>query len=138
LNFFTIFLTFFYCASQFRQQILWNKFYICCAYFTPYCTWSPNYSVLVFFSLTDILPALLHDLVWTENILTVSRVECVTPLYPPAAIISCSPVSVLVTKPHERPFRAVGRDSTSSHLPLKILQLITRKEDIEILRYLSV
>jgi hypothetical protein len=39
--------SFFDCSSQFRQQILWNKFYIRCAYFTPYCTWSPNYSVLV-------------------------------------------------------------------------------------------
>jgi hypothetical protein len=24
------------------QQILWNKFYISCAYFTPNCTWSPE------------------------------------------------------------------------------------------------
>jgi hypothetical protein len=30
------------------QQILWNKFHIRCAYFTPNCTWSLNYSVLVF------------------------------------------------------------------------------------------
>jgi hypothetical protein len=30
-----------------RQQILWNKFHIRCAYFTPNCTWSLNYSVLV-------------------------------------------------------------------------------------------
>jgi hypothetical protein len=29
------------------QQILWNKFHIRCAYFTPNCTWSLNYSVLV-------------------------------------------------------------------------------------------
>jgi hypothetical protein len=42
-------LTFFYFVggSQFLQQILWNKFQIRCAYFTPNCTWSPNYSVLV-------------------------------------------------------------------------------------------
>jgi hypothetical protein len=41
--------TFFYfdCASQLWQQILWNKYYIRCAYFTPNCTWSLNYSVLV-------------------------------------------------------------------------------------------
>jgi hypothetical protein len=31
------------------QQILWNKFHIRCAYFTPNCTWSLNYSVLVYF-----------------------------------------------------------------------------------------
>jgi hypothetical protein len=31
-----------------KQQILWNKFYIRRAYFTPNCTWSPNYSVLVY------------------------------------------------------------------------------------------
>jgi hypothetical protein len=31
------------------QQILWNKFHIRCAYFTPNCTWSLNYSVLVFY-----------------------------------------------------------------------------------------
>jgi hypothetical protein len=31
------------------QQILWNKFHIRCAYFTPNCTWSLNYSVLVIF-----------------------------------------------------------------------------------------
>jgi hypothetical protein len=30
------------------QQILWNKFHIRCAYFTPNCTWSLNYSVFVF------------------------------------------------------------------------------------------
>jgi hypothetical protein len=30
------------------QQIFWNKFHIRCAYFTPNCTWSLNYSVLVF------------------------------------------------------------------------------------------
>jgi hypothetical protein len=43
------FLTFFYFygCSQLPQQILWNKFHIRCAYFTPNCTWSPNYSVLV-------------------------------------------------------------------------------------------
>jgi hypothetical protein len=29
------------------QQILWNKCHIRCAYFTPNCTWSPNYLVLV-------------------------------------------------------------------------------------------
>jgi hypothetical protein len=29
------------------QQILWNKFHIRCAYFSPSCTWSLNYSVLV-------------------------------------------------------------------------------------------
>jgi hypothetical protein len=29
------------------QQILWNKFHIRCAYFSPNCTWSLNYSVLV-------------------------------------------------------------------------------------------
>jgi hypothetical protein len=34
-------------GSQLPQQILWNKFHIRCAYFTPNCTWSPNYSVLV-------------------------------------------------------------------------------------------
>jgi hypothetical protein len=28
-------------------QILWNKFHIRCAYFSPNCTWSLNYSVLV-------------------------------------------------------------------------------------------
>jgi hypothetical protein len=36
-------------GSQLPQQILWNKFHIRCAYFTPNCTWSPNYSVLVYF-----------------------------------------------------------------------------------------
>jgi hypothetical protein len=35
-------------GSQLPQQILWNKFHIRCAYFTPNCTWSLNYSVLVF------------------------------------------------------------------------------------------
>jgi hypothetical protein len=35
-------------GSQLLQQILWNKFHIRCAYFTTNCTWSPNYSVLVF------------------------------------------------------------------------------------------
>jgi hypothetical protein len=49
----TAFANFFYffCfdgGSQLPQQILWNKFHIRCAYFTPNCTWSPNYSVLVF------------------------------------------------------------------------------------------
>jgi hypothetical protein len=34
-------------GSQLPQQILWNKFHIRCAYFTPNCTWSLNYSVLV-------------------------------------------------------------------------------------------
>jgi hypothetical protein len=34
-------------GSQLPQQILMNKFHIRCAYFTPNCTWSPNYSVLV-------------------------------------------------------------------------------------------
>jgi hypothetical protein len=38
---------YFDCASQLWQQILCNKFHISCAYFTPNCTWSPNYSVLV-------------------------------------------------------------------------------------------
>jgi hypothetical protein len=44
-------LTFFHfdCASQLWQQIFWNTFYIRCAYFTPNCTWSLNYSVLVLF-----------------------------------------------------------------------------------------
>jgi hypothetical protein len=32
---------------QLPQQILWNKFHIRCAYFTPNCSWSLNYSVLV-------------------------------------------------------------------------------------------
>jgi hypothetical protein len=41
------FLFYFDCASQLWQQILWNKFYKRCAYFTPNCTWSPKYSVLV-------------------------------------------------------------------------------------------
>jgi hypothetical protein len=41
------FFDFFYAGSQLWQQILWNKFNIRCAYFTPNCTWSPNYSVLV-------------------------------------------------------------------------------------------
>jgi hypothetical protein len=36
-------------GSQLPQQILWNTFHIRCAYFTPNCTWSPNYSVLVYF-----------------------------------------------------------------------------------------
>jgi hypothetical protein len=31
------------------QQIFWNTFYIRCAYVTPNCTWSLNYSVLVLF-----------------------------------------------------------------------------------------
>jgi hypothetical protein len=35
-------------GSQLLQQILWNKFHIRCAFFTPNCTWSLNYSVLVF------------------------------------------------------------------------------------------
>jgi hypothetical protein len=30
------------------QQILWKTFHIRCAYFTPNCTWSLNYSVLVY------------------------------------------------------------------------------------------
>jgi hypothetical protein len=34
-------------GSQLSQQISWNKFHIRCAYFTPNCTWSLNYSVLV-------------------------------------------------------------------------------------------
>jgi hypothetical protein len=34
-------------GSKLPQQILWNKFHIRCAYFTPNCTWSLNYSVLV-------------------------------------------------------------------------------------------
>jgi hypothetical protein len=34
-------------GSQLPQQILWKKFHIRCAYFTPNCTWSLNYSVLV-------------------------------------------------------------------------------------------
>jgi hypothetical protein len=34
-------------GSQLPQQILWNKFHIRCAYSTPNCTWSLNYSVLV-------------------------------------------------------------------------------------------
>jgi hypothetical protein len=59
-TFLPTFLTFFYCdggshilrkrslcGSQLPQQIWWNKFYIRCAYFTPNCPWSPNYSVLV-------------------------------------------------------------------------------------------
>jgi hypothetical protein len=37
------------------QQILWNKFHIRCAYFTPNCTWSLNYSVLVCPILTNFL-----------------------------------------------------------------------------------
>jgi hypothetical protein len=45
----TIFL-YFDSGSQLPQQILWNKFHIRCAYFTPNCTWSLNYSVLVTFS----------------------------------------------------------------------------------------
>jgi hypothetical protein len=40
-------------GSQLLQHIFWNKFHIRCAYFTPYCTWSPNYSVLVL-SLIDL------------------------------------------------------------------------------------
>jgi hypothetical protein len=61
-NFWTTFLTtfwqllttfwqlflFFDGGSQLQQQILWNKFNIHCAYFTPNCTWSLNYSVLVY------------------------------------------------------------------------------------------
>jgi hypothetical protein len=31
-------------GSKLPQQILWNKFHIRCAYFTPNCTWSLNYS----------------------------------------------------------------------------------------------
>jgi hypothetical protein len=38
-------------GSQLPQQILWNKFHIRCAYFTPNCTWSLNYSVLVQYGL---------------------------------------------------------------------------------------
>jgi hypothetical protein len=41
------FFFFFFGGSQLLQQILWNKFHIRCAYFTPNCTWSPNYSVIV-------------------------------------------------------------------------------------------
>jgi hypothetical protein len=53
--FFTIFASFFYYyfyfdgGSQLLQQILWNKFHIRCAYFTPNCTWSPNDSVRTVF-----------------------------------------------------------------------------------------
>jgi hypothetical protein len=36
-------------GSQLPQQIFWNKFHIRCAYFTPNCTWSLNYSVLVLY-----------------------------------------------------------------------------------------
>jgi hypothetical protein len=46
-NFWQLFLYFDGC-SQLPQQILWNKFHIRCAYFTPNCTWSLNYSVLVY------------------------------------------------------------------------------------------
>jgi hypothetical protein len=35
--------------NKLPQQILRNKFHIRCAYFTPNCTWSLNYSVLVIF-----------------------------------------------------------------------------------------
>jgi hypothetical protein len=65
---------FFDCASELWQQILWNKFGICCAYFTPNCTWSPNYSVLVlksfdyFFGIYERHPcATLCKLVFSEN-----------------------------------------------------------------------
>jgi hypothetical protein len=58
LSFLTTFLIFFYCASQFRQQILWNTFYIRCAYFTPSCTWSPNYSVLVVLCIPQIFDSI--------------------------------------------------------------------------------
>jgi hypothetical protein len=43
----TTFFIYFDGGSQLPQQILWNKFHIRCAYFTPNCTWSLNYSVLV-------------------------------------------------------------------------------------------
>jgi hypothetical protein len=46
----TIFVTIFFhfCGgSQLWKQILWIKFHIRCAYFTPNRTWSTNYSVLV-------------------------------------------------------------------------------------------
>jgi hypothetical protein len=49
-NILTIFVTFFFhfCGgSQLWKQILWIKFHIHCAYFTPNRTCSPNYSVLV-------------------------------------------------------------------------------------------
>jgi hypothetical protein len=50
IYFLTTFLEiFFEGASQLWQQILGRKFHIRCAFFTPYCTWSPNYSVLVFY-----------------------------------------------------------------------------------------
>jgi hypothetical protein len=48
-NFFDFF--YFDGGSQLPQKILWNKFHIRCASFTPNCTWSPNYSVLVLFAL---------------------------------------------------------------------------------------
>jgi uncharacterized protein YybS (DUF2232 family) len=50
LTTFANFFDFFYFdgGSQLPQQILWNKFHIRCAYFSPSCTWSLNYSVLVF------------------------------------------------------------------------------------------
>jgi hypothetical protein len=43
-----------------QQQILWNKFHIRCAYFTPNCTWSLNYSVLVI-PITHSPPAALRQ-----------------------------------------------------------------------------
>jgi hypothetical protein len=42
------------------QQILWNKFHIRCAYFTPNCTWSLNYSVLVMKAATMEHPTMNH------------------------------------------------------------------------------
>jgi hypothetical protein len=50
LTTFANFFDFFYFdgGSQLPQQILWKKFHIRCAYFSPNCTWSLNYSVLVF------------------------------------------------------------------------------------------
>jgi hypothetical protein len=55
-------------GSQLPQQILWSKFHIRCAYFTPNCTWSPNYSVLVSDSQAAIL-ATQSPLIYSHTVL---------------------------------------------------------------------
>jgi hypothetical protein len=63
--------TFFFGGSQLLQQILWDKFHIRCAYFTPYCTWSPNYSVLVSFTFltpSGALTIAIHQMFVSANL----------------------------------------------------------------------
>jgi hypothetical protein len=62
-------------GSQLPQQILWNKFHIRCAYFTPNCTWSLNYSVLVALVNLHVQPG-VNPLKWgctTGNAATVAH-----------------------------------------------------------------